>query len=192
MIDTNVLVSAVYNPDSKPAYAIRDVCENHELLLCDQIVAECYDVVRRKFPQHTQVLDKLLTSLGYSLVVTPHGDNAPIADPKDAPILNAAILEGVDMIISGDSHFLDLDLEWPKVLTLRSILKLLMVNARKCPVTIAITGLFWLRGEDLNLWPLGYEPNELPDCSTPRYSLFIGKHYFNIAAHERQYLFSGF
>ncbi len=27
----------------------------------------------------------------------------------------------------------------------------------------------WLREEDLNLWPLGYEPNELPNCSIPRY-----------------------
>ncbi len=26
----------------------------------------------------------------------------------------------------------------------------------------------WLRGLDLNQRPLGYEPNELPDCSTPR------------------------
>jgi hypothetical protein len=25
----------------------------------------------------------------------------------------------------------------------------------------------WLRGLDLNQGPLGYEPNELPDCSTP-------------------------
>ena len=25
----------------------------------------------------------------------------------------------------------------------------------------------WLRGLDLNQRPLGYEPNELPDCSTP-------------------------
>jgi hypothetical protein len=29
----------------------------------------------------------------------------------------------------------------------------------------------WLRGRDLNPRPLGYEPNELPDCSTPRQSL---------------------
>ena len=28
-------------------------------------------------------------------------------------------------------------------------------------------GRGWLRGRDLNPRPLGYEPNELPDCSTP-------------------------
>lgn len=28
---------------------------------------------------------------------------------------------------------------------------------------------------DLNHWPLGYEPNELPDCSTPRQNTLIRK-----------------
>src|SRR5664279_859573 len=30
-------------------------------------------------------------------------------------------------------------------------------------------GVSWLRGVDLNHRPLGYEPNELPDCSTPHF-----------------------
>ena len=30
----------------------------------------------------------------------------------------------------------------------------------------------WLRGLDLNQRPSGYEPDELPDCSTPRH-LFV-------------------
>ena len=31
----------------------------------------------------------------------------------------------------------------------------------------------WLREMDLNQRPLGYEPNELPDCSIPRYCINI-------------------
>ena len=32
-------------------------------------------------------------------------------------------------------------------------------------------GHYWLRGLDLNQRPSGYEPDELPDCSTPRYQV---------------------
>src|SRR6185369_1972482 len=37
----------------------------------------------------------------------------------------------------------------------------------------------WLRGRDLNPRPLGYEPNELPDCSTPR-QLLVGLGRFEL------------
>jgi putative PIN family toxin of toxin-antitoxin system len=117
MIDTNVIISAIYNPVSTPARVLNSVCKDKSLVLCDHIVAECYDVVKRRFPQHISTLDKLLTSLGYEMVVSPREANNLIDDPKDSPILNAAILADVDVIISGDKHFLRLDIERPKIMT---------------------------------------------------------------------------
>ena len=47
-----------------------------------------------------------------------------------------------------------------------------MTTRRSATGSLIQTGLklkeFWLRGMDLNHRPLGYEPNELPDCSTPQ------------------------
>ena len=52
---------------------------------------------------------------------------------------------------------------------------------RHCPIDTAqrcltkasyenrnLSGVFWMRGVDLNHRPPGYEPDELPGCSTPR------------------------
>ena len=41
-----------------------------------------------------------------------------------------------------------------------------------------LSGQKKLRGQDLNLRPSGYEPDELPDCSTPRQYLINYMHIF--------------
>ena len=45
-----------------------------------------------------------------------------------------------------------------------------MAFSGRCYLGLSGVGLSakWLRGLDLNQRPLGYEPNELPGCSTPQ------------------------
>jgi predicted nucleic acid-binding protein len=56
-------------------------------------------------------MDAFLAKLAYSTVIAPRTPNAAIDDPKDAPILNAAVSNGIECLISGDRHFLSLKTE---------------------------------------------------------------------------------
>jgi putative PIN family toxin of toxin-antitoxin system len=116
MADTNILISALLLPQSLPARVLLHIADNHELVLCNHIVAEIRDVVSRKRPDLFDDIDALLTQLSYDLV-TASQPRKFIQDPKDQPILNAAITGDVDIIVSGDKHFLKLDLERPKTMS---------------------------------------------------------------------------
>ena len=115
MADTNIIISALLYPMSLPAKALMYIASRHDLVLCDHIVAEINDVVSRKRPDLLSDVDVLLTQLPHELVVAPKKPNKLINDPKDQPILNAAIIAGVDVIMSGDKHFLNLALERQKL-----------------------------------------------------------------------------
>ena len=97
--------------------ALLHAARHHELILSDFNIAELRDTVNKKFPEKQADIDVLLAQLAFNMVPAPKSPHKLIADPKDAPILNAAILADVDIIISGDKHFLDLSMSRPRVLT---------------------------------------------------------------------------
>ena len=117
MADTNVIISALLFPASLPAKVLLHIASHHDLVLCDHIVEEIRGVVSRKRPDLLGDFDVLLAQLSYELVIAPEEPSKLIQDPKDQPILNAAIVAGVDIIVSGDKHFLRLDLERPKAMS---------------------------------------------------------------------------
>lgn len=122
LVDTNILISAVLFPRSKPAKALVYTAENHEMVLCDQNLAEFREVLNRKAPQVLPDAEVLLTELSYDLIpAAPHAQKL-IWDVKDQPILNAAILYDIDIILTGDKDFLSLDMERPKCMTVAQFL----------------------------------------------------------------------
>ena len=120
ILDTNVLVSAfVFR--GKRFYAVIDhIVAYHELVLPTYVADELKDVINRKFPNMASELDSFLTTLSFTLAYTPN--QLPtglfeIRDISDAPVLYTAIIEGVDILLTGDKDFDDVDIEMPEIMT---------------------------------------------------------------------------
>jgi len=117
LIDTNILFSALIFPQSKPAQALLYVADHHKIVLCDRNIAELRDILKRKAPKFLSDAEVLLAEMSYELIPAVDHAEKLIRDVKDQPILNAAIVSNVDIILTGDKDFLCLDMEHPKCMT---------------------------------------------------------------------------
>lgn len=117
LIDTNILFSALIFPKSKPAKALFEVAKNHDLILCEQNIAEFKAIIARKAPQYLSNAENLLTELQFELIPIVLSSNEDIRDASDQPILNSALEYKVDIIITGDKDFLSLNLANIKCIT---------------------------------------------------------------------------
>ena len=79
-------------------------------------------MTERKFPMKKEALENFFRELPFDLVFTPkvvNPDEFPrIRDIKDSPILATAILENVDVFVTGDKDFLVLEIDTPDIVTM--------------------------------------------------------------------------
>lgn len=120
MVDTNVLVSLLVFSSKKMNQMMECIFAEHQLVLSSYIVEELKDVARRKFAGKAGAVDTLLAKMSYEYVYTPDILDETlfeIRDVKDYPILYTAILEDVDILVTGDSDFGEVNVERPEILT---------------------------------------------------------------------------
>lgn len=123
LVDTNILFSALVFPRSKPAQALLHVADHHQMVICDRNIAEIREILRRKAPQFLPDAEVLLAEMSYELIPAVDHAEKLIRDAKDQPILNAAIVSDVDVILTGDKDFLSLNMEHPKCMTVAQFLE---------------------------------------------------------------------
>ena len=123
LVDTNILFSAVLFPRSKPAKTLQHVANCHQIVLCDRNIVELREILKRKAPELLPDANTMLAKLPYELIPAVSYGGKLMRDPKDQPILNAAIVWNVDVILTGDKDFLCLDLERPKCMTVAQFLQ---------------------------------------------------------------------
>lgn len=94
------------------------------MVLCDYVIEELRIVVERKFPDRKKILEQFFYELPFELVHTPKDFNTgkfpTVRDVnvKDFPILATAIMENVDVLVTGDKDLRIVEIEYPEIMTM--------------------------------------------------------------------------
>lgn len=122
-MDTNVLVSAL---------ATRGLCADlyerllteHEIVICEPVVAEVLDILQRKFRASAELLVKVDAELRLLQVIPVQAvaPTLPIKDVDDPWIIACALVSSVDCFVTGDAELLELGM----------VDKLTIISPRTC------------------------------------------------------------
>jgi predicted nucleic acid-binding protein len=116
----------IFFPSEQTRKLAKKLTDSYEIVICDYVIQELQLVTERKFPTKRRALDRFFMELPFELVYTPKvisDEEIPqMRDEKDYPILATAIMEGVDVFLTGDKDFLVLDAETPEIMTMAEFL----------------------------------------------------------------------
>ena len=130
MIDTNVVISAALFPNGRAAQGFfKALNPPYQPLVCDYVVDELNRKFREKFPDRLTELEAFLyRALAFiDVVSTPEGETTvegAIRDPKDRPILRAALNAHADLFLTGDKDFLESSVIDPRIVSVSTFLEM--------------------------------------------------------------------
>lgn len=130
MLDTNIIISAALFPYGQASKAfLKALQPPYQPVVCDYVVDELHRKFREKFPQRTAELEEFLSrALSFiKLVPTPSDPfeaESRIRDPKDRPILRAALSTGADLFLTGDKDFLESSITDPRIVSVPDFLSM--------------------------------------------------------------------
>lgn len=121
MLDTNVIISILIFDSKKLKKMLKIITDNYNLILSSYVLDELDEVIKRKFKNKKNDLDEFLYNLPFEIYYTPKSiiDKSfiEIRDIKDAPVLYSSIMSDIDILITGDKDFENLDIEKPEILS---------------------------------------------------------------------------
>ncbi len=121
MLDTNILISAFIFKSKLISEIIDRLAIKYKTVICSYVIDELHEVVEKKFANRSADLEDFLTKLPFEYFYTPKiipkHDLFKIRDVDDEKVLYSAILADVDILITGDKDFSDIDIERPEILT---------------------------------------------------------------------------
>ena len=127
MLDTNIFISMIFFPSGQTRKLAKRLTESHQIVVCDYVIEELRLVVDRKFPDKRNAINRFFVELPFELVYTPKVLDQvglpEMRDPKDSPILATAVMEDIDIFLTGDKDFLILEVDSPEILTMTDFLE---------------------------------------------------------------------
>ena len=126
MLDTNILISAFVFKSKKMNELIYKLSKDHEIVICSYTIEELKELVDTKFKVTQKDLDEFLRDFPFILVYSPttvENKLFEIRDNDDYIILHTAIVEDVDVFITGDKDFDDIDIDKPEIMNASEFLE---------------------------------------------------------------------
>lgn len=126
MLDTNIFISAFIFKSKKMNELIYKLSKDHEIVICSYTIEELQELMESKFKVSLQELDDFLRDFPFDLVYSPKNVKDKlfeIRDKNDYIILHTAIIEDIDVFITGDKDFEGIDIDKPQIMTATEFLE---------------------------------------------------------------------